>query len=84
MPYLIKAKSEQGRYRGGKFHSRAGAVWDDAAFTKAQLAAIKKDSLLTLKKLTDAAAAEKRKELGQAEPSAENAAQEDAAEKKEE
>lgn len=67
MPYFIKSKQAQGRYRAGQFHSAQGHVWPDDAFTKTQLASIKKDAVLSWKKLSDAEAEEKRKELGQAE-----------------
>lgn len=67
MPFFIKAKQDQGRYRSGQFHSARGRVWPDNAFTKEQLAAIKKDTMLAWKKLSTAEAEEKCKELGQKE-----------------
>ena len=52
MPYFIKAKQDQGRFRAGRHHSAKGKPWPDSAFTPEQLAAIREDQELDIKELT--------------------------------
>ena len=60
MPYHIKSKLPQGRFRCGAYHSHTGSIWTDKAFAKHQLAAIKADPMLTVCKLSDGEAQELR------------------------
>lgn len=52
MPYFIKSKQAQGRFRGGRPHAAEGRAWPDTAFTAEQLTAIHNDPELEVRELS--------------------------------
>lgn len=52
MPYYIKSKQPEGRYRAGIQHTKEGRAFADKELTAKQLAAINADPVLVVKELT--------------------------------